>query len=446
MESASDVDIQPLSGTREVAVPDDPGQPEHVRPGAAASGPAGDGRGGGGRRPGNCRGDRGTGARGRHRHRGLSQPRDRQFGCCQHHSASIIQYSHVVRRHLVVDGGVICPRSHQRAIARLVRRFLMSRLLAGPPLTRTDTRVDFDVWSTTATLVVTDPDSLNAALSELDDELAGIDATCSRFRSDSEINRVLATPGRDAQLSPVLNAAITAALGVAAATDYLVDPTVAAAVIAQGYDSDIAAVVARAMTDGAIGNPAGRPAPGAWRIRHDPGTAVLHVPAGVGINLVATAMALAADRAATRIADATGSGVLVGLGGDIAVAGDAPAGGWRIAIAEDHRGSARTHQTVSIIAGGLATSSTTVRRWRTSSGWAHHIVDPRTGENPAPLWRTASVAAACCVDANAAATAAIVLGADAPHWLVTRGLPALLIDINGSARALAGWPASEEAA
>ena len=324
----------------------------------------------------------------------------------------------------------------------------MSRLLAGPPLSRIDTRVDFDVWSTTATLVVTDPGALDAALAELDDELAGIDATCSRFRIDSEINRVLATPGHDVELSPVLNAAITAALRVAVVTDYLVDPTVAAAVIAQGYDSDIAAVVARAMTDGAIGTStsAGRPAPGAWRIRHDPATAVLHLPAGVGIDLGATAKALAADRAAARIARATGSGALVGLGGDIAVAGDAPAGGWRIAIAEDHRGSAQTHQTVSITTGGLATSSTTVRRWRTSSGWAHHIVDPRTGENPAPRWRTASVAAASCVDANAAATAAIVLGADAPDWLVTRGLPALLIDVNGSASAFAGWPASEEAA
>jgi len=324
----------------------------------------------------------------------------------------------------------------------------MSRLLAGPPLTRTDTRVDFDVWSTTATLVVTDPDSLDAALAELDDELAGIDATCSRFRSDSEINTVLAAPGRDVHLSPVLNAAITAALRVADATNDLVDPTVAAAVIAQGYDSDIAAVVARAMTDGAIGTStsAGRPAPGAWRIRHDPATAVLHVPAGVGIDLGATAKALAADRAATRIARVTGSGALVGLGGDIAVAGDAPVGGWRIAIAEDHRGSARTHQTVSITTGGLATSSTTVRRWRTSSGWAHHIVDPRTGENPAPLWRTASVAAASCVDANAAATAAIVLGQDAPGWLIARGLPALLIDVNGAASALAGWPAAEVAA
>jgi thiamine biosynthesis lipoprotein len=101
---------------------------------------------------------------------------------------------------------------------------------------------------------------------------------------------------------------------------------------------------------------------------------------------------------------------------------------------------------VSITAGGLATSSTIARRWRTSSGWAHHIIDPRTGRNPDPLWRTATVAAANCVDANAAATAAIVLGAAAPDWLHGRGLPALLVDIDGAATAVGGWPTAELAA
>jgi thiamine biosynthesis lipoprotein len=138
--------------------------------------------------------------------------------------------------------------------------------------------------------------------------------------------------------------------------------------------------------------------------------------------------------------------VLVSLGGDIAVAGGPPAGGWRVAVADDHREGSATRQTVSIHSGGLATSSTTARRWRTSSGWVHHIVDPRTGRNPDARWRTASVAAASCVDANAAATAAIVLGSQAPQWLIQRGLPALLIDGAGNATALTGWPTTEVAA
>ena len=76
----------------------------------------------------------------------------------------------------------------------------------------------------------------------------------------------------------------------------------------------------------------------------------------------------------------------------------------------------------------------------------HHIIDPRTGRNPDPFWRTVSVAAANCVDANAAATAAIVLGSAAPDWLRQRGLPALLLDINGAATTVADWPTAELAA
>ena len=105
-----------------------------------------------------------------------------------------------------------------------------------------------------------------------------------------------------------------------------------------------------------------------------------------------------------------------------------------------------THQVVAISSGGLATSSTATRRWRTATGWAHHIIDPRTGRNPFPLWRTASVAAASCVDANAASTAAIVLGEDAVSWLRRNGLPALLIDEMGFLTTVAGWPVEEVAA
>ena len=50
----------------------------------------------------------------------------------------------------------------------------------------------------------------------------------------------------------------------------------------------------------------------------------LTLPAGVQLDLGATAKAWAADRSAARIAARAGSGVLVSLGGDIAVAGRRP--------------------------------------------------------------------------------------------------------------------------
>ena len=62
----------------------------------------------------------------------------------------------------------------------------------------------------------------------------------------------------------------------------------------------------------------------------------------------------------------------------------------------------------------------------------HHIVDPRTGDVAAPCWRTASVVAATCVDANIASTAAIVMGRAAPGWLAECGLPARLVAEDGT--------------
>jgi thiamine biosynthesis lipoprotein len=158
------------------------------------------------------------------------------------------------------------------------------------------------------------------------------------------------------------------------------------------------------------------------------------MPAGVTLDLGATAKALAADRAARAAAAAAGCGVLVSLGGDLATAG--PASRWRVRVTDDHAAD-DGGETVEIAGGGLATSSTTVRRW----AGGHHIVDPATGAPAAAPWRTVSVAAATCVDANVASTAAIVLGAGAPGWLAERRLPARLCARDGEITRVAGWPA-----
>ncbi len=133
--------------------------------------------------------------------------------------------------------------------------------------------------------------------------------------------------------------------------------------------------------------------------------------------------------------------MLVSLGGDVAVAGDAPADGWTIGIADDHRRRPDAcEEAVTIHSGGLATSSLLVRRWWHDGEAVHHVLDPRTGLPVAPCWRSVSVAAATCADANVAATAALVLGGEAFDWLARRGLPARLVAADGAITPVAGWP------
>ena len=132
-------------------------------------------------------------------------------------------------------------------------------------------------------------------------------------------------------------------------------------------------------------------------------------PGGTSLDLGATAKALAADRAAATIHGRLGCGVLVSLGGDASAAGPAPAGGFAIGIADTCTSPAPA-EAIAISSGGLASSGIGVRHWRLGAHQVHHIVDPATGLSAAPCWRTVSVAAATCVQANAASTAAMVLG------------------------------------
>ncbi len=90
-------------------------------------------------------------------------------------------------------------------------------------------------------------------------------------------------------------------------------------------------------------------------------------------------------------------------------AGPPPEAGWPVGVADDHT-DREPAVSVTLTEGGLATSGTARRRWRRAGRTVHHIVDPRTGDVAAPCWRTVTVVAATCVDANTASTAAVVMG------------------------------------
>jgi thiamine biosynthesis lipoprotein len=256
-------------------------------------------------------------------------------------------------------------------------------------------------------LVRTDaPETLVAAYDAVVSELERIDAAASNFRPDSELERLNRAAGRETPIGPLLHEAIAAALRGAKVTGGAVDPT-----LTGSYER----VELRATT--------------------------ARLPAGVRIDLGATGKALASDRAARAAATRTGASVLVALGGDIATAGPAPQQPWTVHVTDDHRsGPDAPGQTVTIAGGALATSSTTTRRQLRGGGTITHIVDPATGSSPTGPWRTVSVAARTCVDANIASTAAIVLGHRAVAQLESWGLAARLTAHDGQVVTTGGWP------
>jgi FAD:protein FMN transferase len=303
----------------------------------------------------------------------------------------------------------------------------------------------FGVFGTTAVLLVTDAAALGEARAIADRELAAVDLAASRFRPDSELTALNRAHGAARPVSPLFADLIAAALRAARLTDGLVDPTCAAALAGLGYDRDFEQV--RAGTVAAAPGAGPVPVPGWPNVELDPGAGQVRLRDGARLDLGATAKAWAADRCAELIAGRVGGGVLVSLGGDIAVAGPAPDGGWRVRVTDDHAaGPDAPGQTVAITEGGLATSSITVRAWRSGGQPVHHIIDPATGAPARTCWRTVSVAAGTCVDANTASTAAIIRGEDAPGWLEGAGLPARLVRPDGTAVTTAGWPAEPAAA
>jgi thiamine biosynthesis lipoprotein len=296
-------------------------------------------------------------------------------------------------------------------------------------------------------VLVTRPKELDNAQRILSHQLEAIDLACSRFRDDSELSALNRAGGHPMAVSDLFANAIEVAIRAAVITDGAVDPTCGRSLTRLGYDRDYAKL---ADDTSALTHPP-EPAAG-WRcVLYDPREHTVCMPAGVMLDLGATAKALAADLAADAIWRQVGCGVLVNLGGDIATAGQPPAGGWRVGVddgitAADNglpggvSSGRRDAHVIAIDGGGVATSGTAFRSWRRGAQVLHHIVVPSTGRPADVYWAAVSVAAANCVDANIASTASIIRGRSAAAWLTGQSLPARLVRPDGLVVTTGGWP------
>ncbi|MBV9607229.1 MAG: FAD:protein FMN transferase [Solirubrobacterales bacterium] len=309
--------------------------------------------------------------------------------------------------------------------------------------------IRLDAFGTVAVVTATDPARLDVAAGAVSGVVDEFDRACSRFRPDSELSMVNASAGLAVRVGPLLVEAVSAALRAARLTAGDVDPTVGEALIALGYDRDFDELSVVSGEPSFVLDGPGRPgrplaAVSGWRtVQVDREAGTIRVAPGVSLDLGATAKALAADHAAAAAHEAADCGVLVSLGGDLAISGPAPDEGWRVRVTDDHRaGVSAPGQWISLRVGGLATSSVAVRRWQTDAGVAHHLIDPATGGSVDSAWRTVSVCAASCLDANIASTAAIVRGSRARAWLSELRLPSRLVAVDGTVCHVAGWPSA----
>ena len=260
----------------------------------------------------------------------------------------------------------------------------------------------------------------------------------SRFIEDSELSRLNRDPREEVPASALLRRAVRAGLWAAERTGGLVDPTVLPAVRAAGYTASRAGLASVSLTDALAAAPLRLPggprANPVWTsiVVLDDVAAIRREP-GVLIDLGGVGKGLATDLLADRLSGY--ERFVIDCGGDIRVGGLRP-DRWPVEVAVQHPLTGASVDSFRIDDGAAATSGLNARLWQRKDGrFAHHLIDPATGE---PAWTgliAASAKAPTGVQAETLAKAALLSGpAGASRFLAEHG--GLVVHDNGEIRSI----------
>ncbi|MEI6623360.1 MAG: FAD:protein FMN transferase [Actinomycetes bacterium] len=218
-----------------------------------------------------------------------------------------------------------------------------------------------------------------------------LDRGWSRFIPDGELSRFNARAGHTTRVTPDLLVLLRRGLAGFRLSSGLFNPFLGRQIIQAGYDRDYDELVPAPSTEPATETPATQ----AWsgrRARPRPRrglVAPLHLNVtrrlarldpDVQFDSGGIGKGLGADLVVAHLLENGAAGVMVSLGGDVAVGGSYPDQGWRIGIADPFDRDNVPARSVVLRAGALCSSGTLKRRWRTPDGSsAHHILDPTTG-------------------------------------------------------------------
>lgn len=273
--------------------------------------------------------------------------------------------------------------------------------------------------------------------------LADLEDRWSRFRPGSDVSRASTGAGTWVDLHPDTTALLQLALDAWRTTEGLVDPTVAAALVAAGYDRTFADVGSPPPPSA----PSAAPTPGAPTpagIRIDAAHDRVALPVGVTIDLGGIGKGRAADLVAAELVALGAAGACVDLGGDVAVRGTGPHdGAWVVSVADPWHAEVPEHDLglLRLAEGGVATSTTLLRRWRTADGrTAHHLIDPTTGRPSTTTVVAVTVLAAEAAWAEVLAKAALLAGPGrGVEVLEEQGVAGWLVDRDGATTTTTTW-------
>jgi len=197
----------------------------------------------------------------------------------------------------------------------------------------------------------------------------------SRFVDDSELSGLNRHAGAPVIVSPDTLELVERCILASDLTGGRFDPTVGPALAALGYDRDFRAVVrgVAPVRDQA------EPVPGVAGIDVDRVMGAVTLPLGVTLDPGGIGKGFAADLTAAALVEAGAAGALVDVGGDLSATGCPPAAeGWAVTV-PDPLAPERELLRLALPGGAVATSGRLERTWRTTTGRAHHLIDPRTG-------------------------------------------------------------------
>lgn len=234
-----------------------------------------------------------------------------------------------------------------------------------------------------------------------------LDRAWSRFRADSELSHVNRNAGSGTlPVSDDFAHLVHAMREGWEISGGLFDPTITPSLNAWGYNTTFSEVLGRSDQFTSRPHVAAAPGMGDVLIKGNE----LTMPNGVELDSGSVGKGLAADIVSAEIMEAGAIGVLVNLGGDVAVRGiPGEHSQWVIEIIDERATQAQAGNfTVPALPNthaGIATSTTLKRTW---AHGLHHIIDPRTGDVATTTAAQVSVLSTSGARAEIIATAALL--------------------------------------